>query len=176
VRRSVDILLHQWNDSGDRLLRRIEGITDSEFFWEPVSPCWTVRRDGSAPSGHQIDYDDPAPDPAPFTTIAWRLIHLANGNLMYWEYAFGSGTLMFPDLEIPGTADDARQYWLDSREPVTGWLETAHDDDLREPRPSHLGEPRPVGGVVLILIDEQVHHGAEIALLRDLYRLRHQVR
>jgi hypothetical protein len=171
VRASADMLLRQWNDSGERLLRRLDGITDIEYFWELVSPCWTVRRDDSAPSGYQIDYGFPDPDPPPLTTIAWRLVHMANGNFIYWEHAFGPGKLMFPDLEVPGTANDARRYWLKSREPVTRWLETARDDDLLELRPSHLGEPRPAAEVVLILIDEQLHHGAEIALLRDLYRV-----
>lgn len=59
--------------------------------------------------------------------------------------------------------------WGASRQPVTAWLETATDDDLLEPRPSHLGEEKTAGEVVRILLDEQTHHGAEIALLRDLY-------
>jgi len=45
----------------------------------------------------------------------------------------------------------------------------ATDEALQEQRPSHLGEPLPLGEVMRILIDEQTHHGAEIALLRDLY-------
>ena len=56
-----------------------------------------------------------------------------------------------------------------SRKPVTKWLQTATDEDLLEPRPSHLGQEKTAGEVVGILLDEQTHHGAEIALLRDLY-------
>jgi hypothetical protein len=52
---------------------------------------------------------------------------------------------------------------------VTTWLETATEDDLVELRPSHLGEPGSAGEVVRILLDEQTHHGAETAVLRDLY-------
>jgi hypothetical protein len=51
-------------------------------------------------------------------------------------------------------------------------LGRGRDEDLDELRPSHLGEPRPAGDEVSTLIDEQIHQGAEIALLRDLY-LRH---
>jgi hypothetical protein len=40
---------------------------------------------------------------------------------------------------------------------------------LLEPRPSHLGGSPTAGEVMTILLDEQIHHGAEIALLRDLY-------
>ena len=52
---------------------------------------------------------------------------------------------------------------------MTSWLGGATDEQLAELRPSHLGEPRPAGEVVRILLDEQTHHGAEIALLRDLH-------
>ena len=41
--------------------------------------------------------------------------------------------------------------------------------DLDQPRPNHLGQDLRVGHIVGILLDELVHHGAEIALLRDLY-------
>lgn len=104
------------------------------------------------------------------TTIAWRLVHLANGNWIYWEHAFGPGARMFPDLVIPHTAHAARRYWQDGREPISAWLDQATDDDLAQLRPSHDGESRSAGDVIMILVDEQVHHGAEIALLRDLYR------
>lgn len=53
---------------------------------------------------------------------------------------------------------------------MSRWIESATDADLDEPRPSHLGGTMSAGAVLQILIDEQVHHGAEIALLRDLYR------
>jgi hypothetical protein len=60
--------------------------------------------------------------------------------------------------------------WVNSRRPVTTWLASASDSDLLEPRPSHLGGSRSAGKVMTIPLDEQIHHGAEIALLRDLYR------
>src|SRR5215211_5468235 len=49
-----------------------------------------------------------------------------------------------------------------SRRPVTAWLRSARDSDTR---PSHLGGSRTAGEVMAILLDEQIHHGAEIALL-----------
>jgi hypothetical protein len=42
-----------------------------------------------------------------------------------------------------------------------------HRNDLRETRPD--GVPRPPGGILLHINRETLHHGAEIALLRDLY-------
>ncbi len=73
---------------------------------------------------------------------------------------------------MPSTVTEALQGWHDSRRPITEWLRTATDADLAEPRPSHLGDAKTAGEVVRILLDEQVHHGAEIALLRDLYQRR----
>lgn len=63
-------------------------------------------------------------------------------------------------------------YWLDSRQPISAWLERVTAEDLEQMRPSHLGDPRTAGEVIMTLIDEQTHHGAEIALLRDLYHRR----
>jgi hypothetical protein len=53
--------------------------------------------------------------------------------------------------------------------PITTWLASATDDDLTALRPSHLGQDHTAGEVARILLDERTHHGAEIALLRDLY-------
>lgn len=54
------------------------------------------------------------------------------------------------------------------------WLTTATDTDLLESRPSHLGGEKTAGDVARILLDEQTHHAAEVALLRDLYLRREQ--
>jgi hypothetical protein len=165
-----DVLRRQWHDSGDRLWRRLQGLTDAEYFWEPAPSVWTVRPHASESGRWEIDYDWPPPDPPPLTTIAWRLVHLANGNWIYWEHAFGPGRRMFTDLVVPGHADDARGYWKDSRESISAWLDQVADNDLSEMRPSHQEAPRTAGEMIMILVDEQVHHGAEIALMRDLYR------
>jgi hypothetical protein len=92
----------------------------------------------------------------------------AADNLIYWEHAFGPGRLTFPDPEAPHTAAGALVSWRASREPIGAWLTIASIADLAEARPSHLGAPKTAGEVIAILIDEQIHHGAEIALLRDL--------
>jgi hypothetical protein len=108
--------------------------------------------------------------PPPVTTIAWRLVHLANGNWIRWEHADGPGVRMFPDLPVPGSAADATRYWAGSRAPIESWLAGAADADLDEVRPAPVGDPLPLGRTVAILLEEQLHHGAEIALLRDLHR------
>jgi hypothetical protein len=103
-------------------------------------------------------------------SIGWRFVHLIGDNEIYMEYAFGPGLRSFPDLPVHGTADEVLADWENSCRPVTAWLASARDSDLLEPRPSHLGGSSTAGDVMTILLDEQIHHGAEIALLRDLYR------
>lgn len=88
---------------------------------------------------------------------------------MYTEHAFGLGVRNFPDLPVHGTAFEVLADWRASTGPVKAWLDGANDEALTELRPSHLGEPLVAGDVIRILLDEQIHHGAEIALLRDLY-------
>ncbi|WP_018534897.1 MULTISPECIES: hypothetical protein [unclassified Streptomyces] len=51
---------------------RPAGLTDEEYFWQPVPDCWTVHAGPGRPDQGRltIDWACPAPDPAPVTTIA----------------------------------------------------------------------------------------------------------
>jgi len=163
------LLRTSWEASGDRLAQRCVGLTDAEYLWRPVAEAWTLKPDPDRIGRWTYDYEFAPAPPAPVTSISWRIVHLIGDNEIYWEYAFGPGRRTFPDLEVPPAAERAMELWQASRQPVTAWLDQANDDDLAERRPSHLGEDLAAGEVVRILLDEQTHHGAEIALLRDLY-------
>ena len=90
----VQLLLAQTDEVYARLRQRLAGLTDDEYFWEPVPGCWTIHRDET---GAWIsDYAQPDPDPAPFTTLGWRLVHVADCKVMYHEWAFGPRKLTFP--------------------------------------------------------------------------------
>ena len=52
---------------------RMQGLTDDEYLWAPVADVWTVYP-GDPPT---IDPQLQA-DPAPFTTIAWRMHHMTD--------------------------------------------------------------------------------------------------
>ena len=67
-------VLSLFDEAWPRLLSRLEGLTSDEYLWEPVASCWTVRETAE---GVRADWADPDPDPAPVTTIAWRLWHVA---------------------------------------------------------------------------------------------------
>jgi hypothetical protein len=69
---------------------------------------------------------------------------------------------------VHGRAGEVLADWENSRRSVTAWLASASEGDLLEPRPNHVGS-RTAREVVTILLDEQIHHGPEIAL-RDLPR------
>jgi len=171
----VSVLIRLWEQSGRRLRERCRGLTDEEFFWEPVADCWNIRPDEQHVGGWSYEYEFAPADPAPLTTIGWRLVHLNAGNRLYWNHAFGDATLTFPGLPVPHTAETALSEWRESRIPITAWLADATDGDLVEPRPSHLPERRmSAGDQVRTLVEEQIHHGAEIALLRDLFARPHE--
>ncbi|MEV0923013.1 hypothetical protein AB0I31_14125 [Brachybacterium paraconglomeratum] len=73
---------------------RLEGLTDEGDLYDPIGDgdTWAVHprapEGGTAPTSIQggsgemvIDFEFPEPDPAPFTTIAWRLGHVIVGVL-----------------------------------------------------------------------------------------------
>ena len=70
---TTDLIEHS-NSVWSWLERRFEGMSDDEYLWEPADGCWSIRR---RPDGTWSDeFVMPSPDPAPFTTIAWRMWHL----------------------------------------------------------------------------------------------------
>ncbi len=166
-----------------QLRPRLDGLTDGEYFWEPVPGCWNVRRRGtsrapaSAGSGdYTVDFAFPEPEPAPVTTIAWRLAHIIVGVFsMPAARHFGGPATDYETFSYAGTAAEAlAQLDAAHRAWATG-VRGLGLEGLAEPCGKDYGEfaDRPMAALVLHLNREAIHHGAEIALLRDLY-LRHQ--
>ncbi len=166
----VDLSDYAWH----RLERRMAGLTDAEYLWEPVAGCRTVRRgaDGTFRS------DGPAGpgDAATFTTLAWRLCHIA-GLLREDRNGPWLGRPAPPPREQPGdpgtaadalaALDEAHRCWRDVLAGTT-------DESLGLPIGPIAGHYRESTrrSFALHVIDELVHHGAEAALLRDLYAAR----
>jgi hypothetical protein len=174
----IEVLRSAFAESCDTLRRVLDGVSAEEFFWEPVGGCWTVHRRSQdrgvsvEGSGEWVlDHEPSQPTPAPFTTMAWRTVHIAGMNYLYWDYAFGSASLTF-DLELPGDVAEATDWLFASHEPLMDELAAITDADLDRIVPVNSGEQWPMHRVFATVINEQVHHGAEISMLRDLYRCR----
>lgn len=173
----VALLAGQLHEAGTQLSARLSGLTDDEYLWEPVPGCWTARPRATATTrlangrgAWVLDYDLPDPDPPPFTTIAWRLLHVAMVTAMYADFAFAAGTLDFDDFDIPPTAAGGITWWTGSLARFRQQLDRLPEDALdRRVRPPWM-EAATVERMVRIVLVETVHHGAEIGCLRDLYR------
>jgi hypothetical protein len=163
----------------NQLRPRFDGLTDAEYFWEPVANCWNVRPRGHARTAMAagggdfvIDFAYPEPKPAPVTTIAWRIGHLVVGVLGARVAShFGGPPVEYQTFEYAGTAEQALRQ-LD--EGYAAWSEGVQGLDesgLAEPCGPAEGPfaDYPLAALVLHINRETVHHGAEIALLRDLY-------
>ena len=116
------------------------------------------------------DYEEPDPDPAPFTTIGWRLVHVAECKLMYQEYAFGDARLTWSELDSPHTAAAAVAAVDDGHELLIATLRSLDDDALDRTVPTNWGERWPAWRIFWTMIHHDLWHGGEIGALRDLYR------
>jgi DinB family protein len=158
---------------------RLTGLTDDEYFWEPVPGCWNVRRrgDSSAPiaagSGEfTVDFAFPEPVPAPVTTISWRLAHIIVGVLgMRIAGHFGGPPTDYQSYDYPGTAEAALKTLDELYATWTGRVGDLTPEQLAAPAGPTEGPyaEHPMLELVLHINREMIHHLAEIALLRDLY-------
>jgi hypothetical protein len=175
--RLADQLAWHWEH---HLRPRLDGLTDDEYFWEPVPGCWSLRPRAESmselPGGSGdlvADFAFPEPDPAPVTTIAWRLGHLLVGVLGARNAShFGAAPVDYLSVEWPTTAsdalarlDDAYTTWITG---VRGLDGAALAHAIGEAEGHFAAEP--MAALVLHIHREVLHHGAEVCLLRDLYR------
>jgi uncharacterized damage-inducible protein DinB len=144
---SRDDLLELSDYAWQRLRKRLTGLSDAEYRWEP----------------------------APDVTLAWRLPHIVD-FLTEQRNASWLGQSAAPAERDgqdgkPATAaqvldalDAAYAYWR-------ALLDASTEDSLAAP----IGKPAGRYGeasrrsFALHVLDELIHHGAEAALLRDLY-------
>lgn len=163
-----------------RTRTRLEGLTDDELRWQPVPGSWTVRR--LVADGGRVVVDNraaPGPDVPP-PSIAWRLAHLVevyasprNGRWLrvddrvptpFAEHPWAIGWTADESLAL---FDRATAHWL-------AVLAAVDDDVLWEllgPGTEPYAEQTRVA-FVHHQLDEAIHHGAEVGVLRDLYRWR----
>ena len=174
-------------------------LTDDEFFWEPVPGSWSVRRrsESRTPTpfgtGEWVaDFDGSLLGRAaegeatePLTTIAWLMWHMGSMPSRTVELDFLAGTRSaesgwpspyLTDHPVFTSADEAVQAMR------TGWraldhaLQVSTDEHVeRQTRFWGFPDPGPRASayqVVALLLNEISHHGAQVCMLRDLYRVR----
>ena len=181
------------------LQRAWNGLTDDELLWEPAAGAWTVRPVTESRTATPFvtgswaaDFDAGLVAAAsegnavePLTSIAW----------LFWHV--GSQPGRAAELDVLGGDHSAASGWTSpyiAAHPIfttaeeavtamqTGWraldsaLRSATDEQLERPTPFWgYGGPGPMGtGAQIIgsILNEVSHHGTQIGVLRDLYRLR----
>lgn len=176
----TDDLVEQLDFHWQQQLRpRLEGLTDDEYLWEPVPGSWNVRPRGTGTAPVQagsgdltIDFAFPEPEPAPVTTIAWRMAHITVGVLAARVAGhFGGPPADYQMWEYAGTAAGGLTQLDAAYDAWTAGVRRLDDEALRRPCGPAEGPwgDRPMSTLVLHINREVIHHGAEIALLRDLY-------
>ncbi|HEY0869431.1 MAG TPA: DinB family protein [Acidothermaceae bacterium] len=174
-------------DSGDGSEVEVVAMTDDEYLWEPVPGCWSVRRRTGGPGSRATVLAGagewgrdaapwPQPWPPPVTTIAWRLSHLSEMLTLRADYTNGSHALTRDAYRSCGAVaaavtafEDAGRAW---REALLSCDDAALDTVGYSAYPYGSDSEEPFIEIAWWVNQEVLHHGAEIALLRDLYRAR----
>ena len=156
-------------DAFGELVGRLGGLTDDEFFREPVPGCWRVFCDEAG--RWTYDYDEPDPVPSPFTTIGWRLVHVALCKVIYHEWAFGLRRVDFTNIENPRDVETAVEVLERGHHLLMEDIEGLGGEDLDRQVSTNWGEQWPAWRIFTTMIDHDRQHGAEIGVLRDLYRI-----
>ena len=156
----------------------------SEYFWAPVPGAWSVRRRGEGPgpgatwlvgAGEWVrdGYSDKEPYPPPFTTIAWRLSHLTEMLAMRADYTSGSRSMTKDTYVVSGDAGSAIAALAEAVEAWRTTLLQCDDKALDTVGYSTYPYGSDPGDMFLDIVwwvnQEVLHHGAEIACIRDLY-------
>jgi hypothetical protein len=165
---------------------RLDGVDDARYLWEPVPGCWSIRRraDAAAPyvdgPGDTVMEDSwPPPAPAPVTTIAWRMAHIATGvfGARAVNHFGADGLTAWPTAgtDWPLTARgglDLLDHWHDAW--IAGVRSLGEDGLERASGPAEGPfAAEPLATLVLHINREALHHSAEILLLLDLYAHTH---
>jgi DinB family protein len=145
----VELSDYAWH----RLERRLAGLTDAEYLWTPVP-----TRPG---------------DPVVFTTLAWRLCHIADFLREDRNGPWLGRPAPPPRASTgdPGTAAEALAALAEAYACWRDILDGTTESSLAAPIGALAGHYASSSrrSFVLHVLDELIHHGAEVALLRDLH-------
>ena len=153
-----------------RVRERLDGLSEDEYLWEPVPGCWSVR---PTPDGPRSIASSPIP----------ILRRSPRSRGACGTSPSSASTATRPECSaVTAPISTDRHFTLEASEAVD-ILERAAANfraglvdkgpnwlfDQLGPKYGPYAEATFLG-LMLHVIDELVHHGAEVALLRDLYR------
>ncbi|MEO6701206.1 MAG: DinB family protein [Jatrophihabitantaceae bacterium] len=165
----LPMLLTGLDDAWNRLHGRLAGLSQAEYRWSPVAGCWDVRE---GPDGWTVEGAREDPEPAPVTTIAWRMWHLAADCLSnYVSPELGDWPLQVTGSQWHGDVDTAQAELATAYRTFRARLDGLGEDGLRAKLGPDWGSYAEQNWADLAVhaLDELAHHGGEIGLLRDLY-------
>ena len=159
----------------DMIDRNLRGLTDEEYFWEPVDGCWSVRRRHEIRAAEcwgrgdwVVEISKDGSVAPPMTTIAWRLMHAYDCTNDFTSRAFGHGGCDWDEIDVPSTAAEATELMTGTLDRLQHEMRTASDDAVLLDVDPAFDLPR------WMLLDkalhESIHHCAEIGVLRALLR------
>jgi hypothetical protein len=158
---------------------RLDGLTDDEYRWEPVPGAWNLRPRGEARTPMAagagdlvLDFAYPQPEPAPVTTIAWRLAHVIVGIFGARNAShFGGPPMDYQSFAYAATAKEALEQLDEGYARWVAGVRGLDEERLAVPVGPAEGPyaELPYATLVLHINREAIHHLAEVALLRDLY-------
>jgi hypothetical protein len=139
-------LLALWDTSVAMLLDRLEGVSDDEWTWQ------------SHPS---------------LRSLWWTGKHLGELGTLRSDWTTGSHSLRREDLTWPETATEGVAAMKAGLDAWRGTLGQVDDEDLdtvgRSAFPDGLDPQLPLIDIVWWNTRELIHHGADMATVRDLY-------
>ena len=175
----LGLLLDQFDSSRGISRDRLAGLTDAEYLWEPAPSCWSIRRrsettrSGFGAGEWVLESERPEPQPAPVTTIAWRLGHLYAGFSLRWEWTFGGRQKLWDSVEFtPSAAEALDRFWalLDRWRDSVGAMTDEQLDTVGFGQwPHGLDRQLPFICIVWWTNRELIHHLSEVSVLRDLW-------
>jgi hypothetical protein len=138
------------------------------YLWEPAPGCLNVRPGevGSFVTGG-------APEQGPVTTIAWRMCHIGDflRHERNWRLLGREPEQLDRDIRHPTTAVGGIRYVEESWSSWQRLVSSLTPVEMWERLGSIAGpyaEDERIGFVIHIM-DELIHHSAEIGVMRDLY-------
>ena len=142
-------MLALWDTSAAMLLEGLEGVTDDEWTWQPGSTMRSLSR---------------------------TAIHLGELGWLRSDWTTGTHSLTDDDLTWPTTAVEGLAAMRDG---LGAWRETlgqVDDADLdqvgRCAFPEGLDPGLPLIDIAWWNTRELIHHGSDMATVRDLYQIR----